>query len=147
MGDYDMKQVIVWNKSLKVRKGKFAAQCCHASRLAMLNAAGKSIVGPDNFGHPECLCYLFPTEQPTAQWLATKFTTIVVYVNSEKELLELQQQLVEYNRNGNVIHIPHALITDSGLTEFHGVQTITCLGVGPGPRDIIDMFTGHLELM
>jgi len=38
------------------------------------------------------------------------------------------------------------LITDGGLTEFGGVPTRTCLGIGPDYDDRIDPVTGDLEL-
>ena len=44
-------------------------------------------------------------------------------------------------------YIPHALITDAGLTEFHGVPTNTCLGIGPYIAEEIDKFTGNLPLL
>ena len=38
------------------------------------------------------------------------------------------------------------LITDRGLTEFGGVPTRTCLGIGPDYDQLIDPVTGDLEL-
>jgi peptidyl-tRNA hydrolase, PTH2 family len=38
------------------------------------------------------------------------------------------------------------LITDRGRTEFGGVPTRTCLGIGPDYDDLIDPVTGDLEL-
>lgn len=147
MDERAYKQVIVWNNSLKVRKGKMCAQVAHASRLALLNAAHKSIVGPDLYGYPQCVCYEFPRDQSAAKWLESKFTTIVVKGHSADHLIEIEDQLVEYNKKEDSVFVSHALITDSGFTEFHGVPTITCLGIGPGPIEIIDLFTRHLELM
>lgn len=39
------------------------------------------------------------------------------------------------------IGIPMALITDVGKTEFHGKETITCLGVGPYLSEELDKVT------
>ena len=39
-----------------------------------------------------------------------------------------------------------AIIEDSGLTEFDGVPTITCIAVGPGPVARVDELTRHLKL-
>ncbi|MGK4455994.1 peptidyl-tRNA hydrolase [Klebsiella pneumoniae] len=39
-----------------------------------------------------------------------------------------------------------SLITDSGLTEFNGVPTNTCLAIGPHKASKIDAITGHLPL-
>ena len=45
-----------------------------------------------------------------------------------------------------VIVIRRDLITDGGLTEFGGVPTRTCLGIGPDYDDRIGPVTGDLEL-
>ena len=73
-------------------------------------------------------------------WLNGKFTKVVVSVDSEEELIALNKALDD-------TFIPHALITDAGLTEFHGVPTNTCLGIGPYIAEEIDKFTGHLPLL
>ena len=73
-------------------------------------------------------------------WLNGKFTKVVVSVDSDEELIALNKALDE-------TYIPHALITDSGLTEFHGVPTNTCLGIGPYEAEEIDKFTGNLPLL
>ena len=65
---------------------------------------------------------------------------VVVSVDSDEELIALNKALDE-------TWIPHALITDSGLTEFHGVPTNTCLGIGPYEAEEIDKFTGNLPLL
>jgi peptidyl-tRNA hydrolase len=66
----------------------------------------------------------------------------VVSVPGEKELLELYEKL----QNSDDI-IPFALITDAGLTEFSGVPTNTCLGIGPYISEEIDKYTGNLTLI
>lgn len=38
------------------------------------------------------------------------------------------------------------LITDSGITEFGGVPTRTCLAIGPDWSELIDPITSHLKL-
>ena len=73
-------------------------------------------------------------------WLNGKFTKVVVSVDSDEELIALNKALDD-------TFIPHALITDAGLTEFHGVPTNTCLGIGPYVAEEIDKFTGHLPLL
>lgn len=145
MNDNNIKQVIVWRNDLKVRKGKFAAQVAHASIGALLKASYKTVIGPD-VGCPECDAYLFAKDSVAAEWLNTQFTKIVVQVNSEQELLELHNDILDYNFNHDT-NIPVALITDSGFTEFNGVPTHTCVGIGPVKKEIVDLFTGHLKLM
>ena len=73
-------------------------------------------------------------------WLNDKFTKVVVSVDSDEELMALNKALDETD-------IPHSLITDAGLTEFHGVPTNTCLGIGPYISEEIDKFTGNLPLL
>ena len=38
------------------------------------------------------------------------------------------------------------LIEDSGLTEFHGQVTPTCVAIGPDYSEKIDPITGNLQL-
>ena len=84
--------------------------------------------------------YLILMELILVDWLNGKFTKVVVSVDSEEELIALNKALDD-------TFIPHALITDAGLTEFHGVPTNTCLGIGPYIAEEIDKFTGHLPLL
>jgi 2-dehydro-3-deoxygluconokinase len=39
-----------------------------------------------------------------------------------------------------------AVITDAGMTEFHGVPTKACLALEPLPADVADELTGNLPL-
>jgi PTH2 family peptidyl-tRNA hydrolase len=43
--------------------------------------------------------------------------------------------------------IKHHVVTDSGLTEFGGVPTKTCVAIGPDKSSKIDIITGGLELL
>ena len=114
-----MKQVIVMRKDLNMRKGKMIAQGAHASVTAVCS-------------------YLRAADIET--WLEDGQTKICVYVESEKELLEVWQRAVEAK-------VIRAIITDSGKTEFHGVATKTCIAVGPADPEIIDKITGGLPLL
>jgi len=125
------KQIIVWRKDLQCRKGKFAAQVAHASMAAILNAG---VYTPTEFKLP------LETEALT-QWLRGLFTKIVVSVDSEEELLALNQQVLDAGIRYR------ALITDCGATEFHGVPTLTCLAIGPDWPEVLNPLTGHLKLM
>ena len=148
------KQVIVFRKDLlkgpnAIRKGKFGAQVAHASLGALLklfNISKKEPIRLGSYGdiEPGQIYYeysvTFGENTVLDDWLNGKFTKVVVSVDSDEELLELNKAL-------NETVIPHALITDSGLTEFHGVPTNTCLGIGPYEAEEIDKFTGNLPLL
>ena len=148
------KQVIVFRKDLlkgpnAIRKGKFGAQVAHASLGALLklfNISKKEPIRLGSYGdiEPGQIHYeysvTFGENTVLDDWLNGKFTKVVVSVDSDEELLELNKALDE-------TVIPHALITDAGLTEFHEVPTNTCLGIGPYEAEEIDKFTGNLPLL
>ena len=147
------KQVIVFRKDLlkgpnAIRKGKFGAQCAHASLGALLKLfsvykqelvrLGTFDVEPGKIQYEYSLT--FGKDSILDDWLNGKFTKVVVSVDSDEELIALNKAL-------DGTYIPHALITDDGLTEFHGVPTNTCLGIGPYTAEEIDKFTGNLPLL
>lgn len=147
------KQVIVFRKDLlkgpnAIRKGKFGAQCAHASLGALLKLFSVYKQELVRFGtietDPGKIQYkydlTFGKDSVLDDWLNGKFTKVVVSVDSDEELVALNKALDE-------TYIPHALITDAGLTEFHGVPTNTCLGIGPYVAKEIDKFTGNLPLL
>lgn len=148
------KQVIVFRKDLlkgqnAIRKGKFGAQVAHASLGALLKCfsvykqepirigfAGNAEPGQTQYNYS----VTFGENTVLNDWLNGKFTKVVVSVESDEELIALNKALDD-------TYIPHALITDAGLTEFHGVPTNTCLGIGPYIAEEIDKFTGNLPLL
>lgn len=147
------KQVIVFRKDLlkgpnAIRKGKFGAQVAHASLGALLTCFSVHKEELIKFGtidvEPGQIQYeynlTFDKDSILDDWLNGKFTKAVVSVDSDEELIALNKALDE-------TYIPHALITDDGLTEFHGVPTNTCLGIGPYVAEEIDKFTGNLPLL
>ena len=73
------------------------------------------------------------------QWIRSGFTKVCVRVNSEEELLEIEDK-------AKAAELPCYLIKDSGKTEFDGVPTLTCLAIGPDWSDEIDKVTGALKL-
>jgi PTH2 family peptidyl-tRNA hydrolase len=124
------KQVIVMRKDLGMRKGKMIAQGAHASLAAILSQMREYI-------HDTLELQM---DERTKPWLTGNFKKVCVYVNSEEELLALYAK-------AKASGIITALITDSGLTEFHGVPTNTCIAVGPDFEDKIDTVTGGLPLL
>ncbi len=126
----EAKQVIVWRADLKVRKGKCMAQAAHASLGAILSISerkdGKILIDTNKNNYLK-------------SWLESRFTKITLQCENEKELIEL------YNKAKNAGLIC-SLITDSGLTEFNGVPTKTCIAIGPDDPKEIDKITGKLKL-
>lgn len=128
------KQVLIWRHDLKVRKGKIASQIAHASLASLFNATGRKEI-------KELPITINPKEDSAMHhWLTERFTKITCYVKDEKELTEIFQQVQSKG-------LPCALITDAGLTEFDGVPTVTCLGIGPCWAEEIDPITKHLPLL
>ena len=116
----EFKQVIVVRKDLRMGTGKIASQVGHAAVLG--------------------------TEQSrklNKLWLRSWFNEgqpkIVVKVNSLEELLQVQ-------RDAEELRIPSAMVQDRGLTQIP-TGTLTCIGIGPAPSDIIDKVTSELKLL
>ena len=112
-----MKQVIVVNDSLKLPKGKLAAQVAHAAVAAFLSAG----------------------EKTRKAWLKDGMPKVVLKGENEEELLRLET--LAYQKG-----IPAQLIRDAGRTVVPE-GTITCLGLGPAPEAEIDRMTGSLKLL
>jgi PTH2 family peptidyl-tRNA hydrolase len=120
MSEFRYKQVIVFRSDLKLSKGKIAAQAGHGAVSAAEEARK----------HHKAWW---------KAWMDEGQCKIVVKVKSEREILELEKQ-------AKALALPCALIIDKGLTEVPP-GTITCLGVGPAPSEIIDKLTGKLPLL
>lgn len=136
---HEPKQVIVMRKDLNMRKGKMIAQGAHASMGVLLH-----MMEQEEYTHFDGTTlgtrYTLNASGYVREWLKRKFTKVAVSVNSEQELLDVYQKAKDEG-------IPCVLITDSGLTEFGGVPTNTCCGIGPWRREDIDKITGHLSLL
>lgn len=120
MGEFEYKQVIVFRSDLKLGKGKIAAQAGHAAVSAAQDA------------------YVHHKKWWEA-WLFEGQRKIAVKVQNEKELLALEEQTKD-------LGLPNALIVDRGLTQIPE-GTVTCLGIGPAPAEMIDRLTGKLPLL
>lgn len=122
----DVKQTIVIRRDLKMRRGKEIAQGSHAS-IAFLSRqlqGGKTSV---------------KISDAAREWIESGFAKICLQIDSEEELLAIKAKA---ECAGLEVH----LVTDSGLTEFDGVPTNTCLAIGPDYSSKIDAVTGHLKL-
>jgi PTH2 family peptidyl-tRNA hydrolase len=134
-----IKQVIVMRKDLNMRKGKMIAQGAHASMKVFfdkMRTQKNDRTDMYNKGRDKVM-HLSNEE---LEWAEGLFTKICVSVNSEAELLEAYNKAKEAGLNC-------ALITDSGLTEFAGVQTNTCIAIGPNASEKIDLITGKFPLL
>jgi len=115
-----MKQCIVVRTDLGMSIGKTCAQVAHASLEAAEIARKEK---PDWY----------------EKWKKEGQKKIVLAVDNLNKLLELEKK-------AKILGIPSALITDMGLTEIPP-GTITVLGLGPAPDEIIDKITGSLPLL
>lgn len=115
-----MKQCIVIRTDLKMSVGKTCVQIAHAAVEASEKARKEK---------PEW--YL--------EWISEGQKKIALAVENLEKLLELEEKAKK-------LGIPVALIADMGLTELPP-GTVTALGIGPGPDDIIDKVTGNLPLL
>lgn len=138
---YKSKMMIVMRRDLKMRKGKIAAQAGHACIDAVLLALAKE----DRMNDCEMTCEgisLKMTDKqpsPLSDWFMYGCAKVCVYVDSEEALLDIARMAQQRG-------IICSVITDAGMTEFHGVPTKTCLALEPLPSEIADELTGNLPL-
>ena len=138
---YKSKMMIVMRRDLKMRKGKIAAQAGHACIDAILMALSEE-GRLNDFETTNDGIALRDTDKPTtplSDWFKYGCAKICVYVDSEEELIDIAEKAKEKD-------IIAAVITDAGMTEFHGVPTKTCLAVEPLPAEVADELTGNLPL-
>jgi peptidyl-tRNA hydrolase, PTH2 family len=116
----EFKQVIIVRKDLRMGIGKIASQVGHAAVLGVEQSRKLNklwLRGWLNEGQPK----------------------IVVKVNSLEELLQVLKGAEE-------LKIPSVMVQDRGLTQIP-TGTLTCIGIGPAPSDIIDKVTSELKLL
>ncbi len=131
-----IKQMIVMRRDLHMRKGKIAAQAGHACVNAVLQALARDGAAALNVSDG-----IIHTGDGTMldAWFAQGEAKVCVYVDSEEALLDIHQKALDAG-------ILSVLIQDSGLTEFHGEPTYTCLAFEPCEADKVDPLTGNLPL-
>lgn len=113
------KLVIVMRKDLNMRKGKMCAQAGHAVQKAIFSTLDT---------------------EATKEYMNSRWFKICVGVDSLEELKNVLNHAKESE-------IPCGMITDAGFTEFNGIETETCIYVGPYDSDIINKVTGELKLL
>ena len=138
---YKSKMMIVMRRDLKMRKGKIAAQAGHACIDAVLMALNKE-GRMNDFEMTDDGFNLKMTDKPVtplSDWFLYGCAKVCVYVDSEEALLDIANKAKERE-------IIASVITDAGMTEFHGMPTKTCLALEPLPAKIADELTGNLPL-
>ena len=138
---YRSKMMIVMRRDLKMRKGKIAAQAGHACIDAIIMALNKE-GRVNDFEITDDGIILKDSDKsttPLSDWFKYGCAKICVYVDSEEELMNIADKAKEKG-------IIAAVITDAGMTEFHGVPTKTCLALEPLPAEVADELTGNLPL-
>ncbi len=114
------KMVIVIREDLNLSCGKIAVQVAHAAVECTL----KSKKGMNPW---------------LEEWLREGQKKVVVKTKTLRDLYELEFKA----KNLGLIT---AIIRDAGLTEVPP-GTVTCLGIGPGPEELVNKVTGSLPLL
>jgi PTH2 family peptidyl-tRNA hydrolase len=116
----ELKQVIVVRKDITMGRGKLAAQVAHAAVLAVERAR-------------------LTRQDWLKLWFLTGQAKVVLRVENLAELIRLECR-------AQTMGLPAASVQDSGLTQIPS-GTVTCIGIGPGPEELIDKVTRHLRLL
>ena len=116
----NIKMVILVNMRLKMKCGKIASQCCHASNNAIHRMK-------------------FKDRNIFNIWNNTGQKTIIVKANDEEHFLEIKEKLDKKN-------IQNTIIKDMGLTQIEP-GSITTMAVGPYFENEIDEIIGDLKLL
>jgi peptidyl-tRNA hydrolase, PTH2 family len=116
----ELKQVIVVRRDLGMGTGKIAAQVAHASLIAARKAEEKK---PNWF----------------FEWFEGGQAKVVVKVQS-------LEQLMEVKKHADSLNLPVSLVHDSGRTQLDP-GTVTCVGIGPAPEEMVDKVTNKLKLL
>jgi PTH2 family peptidyl-tRNA hydrolase len=135
------KQVVIFRRDLKVRSGKVGAQAAHAS----VGAIKSLMTHRPHPTVPTVDCYELVVDRMTAlgEWWNEAETTIVL--GTSKDSIDHQKELLDLQAKAEALGLPTCIIIDNGTTEFGGVKTMTCLGIGPGYTDQFTGLTDHLN--
>ncbi|XP_066587982.1 peptidyl-tRNA hydrolase 2, mitochondrial-like [Prorops nasuta] len=116
------KMSIIVRTDIKMGSGKIGAQCAHAA----------------------VECYRLGTncgkyENILKTWVYSGQPKIILRAASERELYNLE-------RNAKLAGVITAVIRDAGRTQLKQ-GTVSVLGIGPAPKDVVDKLTCHLKLL
>ncbi len=116
---FKYKMVLVFRRDLKLSPGKLSVQAGHAAVSCALESKKRG--------------------KHFTKWYGEGQKKVSVLCDD----LEHMDFLKEMARRRDIVAVD---IADAGLTEIPP-GTRTCLGIGPGPEDIIDEITGGLSLL
>ncbi len=128
----ECKMVLIVRQDLEMGKGKIAAQCCHAAVGIYRGVLRQELSKQSSLNKQ--------FEQWLNQWEYNAEPKIALKINSEKDLLELE------NKARTEFNLPTYIVVDAGRTQIAPMSK-TVLAIGPAPADIIDKVSGHLKLL
>lgn len=117
---FKFKQALIVRVDLKMGRGKIAVQCAHAA----VSAADVARIH-------------FP--EWWRSWISEGQRKIVLKVREEDMLNQIL-------RRAKAVDLPAYLVRDRGLTQVEP-GSVTCVGIGPGPSEVVDRLTGDLSLL
>jgi len=134
------KMSIIVRKDLNMRRGKSCAQASHAAMKVFFDRMKKVEADPFAFEGNGKDLYETSFTPEMEEWKNGLFTKIVLGCDNEEEIHFLKAKADE-------LGIPAAIIIDSGLTEFGGVPTITCIALGPYKAEVLEELTSKYSLL
>ena len=137
-----IKSFVIDGKKVNPRKGKYIAQGAHAALKSVIANAKGEIDLDDSESWPDValLRVYMRKESALYNWLTNGLSTKVCCV------VETEEQLLSVYEKAKAAKLLTSLITDKGLTEFNGVETITCCAIGPAWSEELVGITDKLEL-
>lgn len=118
--EFGYKQALIIRLDLKIGRGKIAVQCSHAAVGAAEEARNR-----------------FP--QWWRAWLREGQRKIALKVPDLETLSNL-------GNSARMNRLPVCVVRDMGLTQVPP-DTVTCIGIGPAPSNLVDNLTGDLSLL
>jgi PTH2 family peptidyl-tRNA hydrolase len=116
----EFKQVIIVRRDIKMGTGKIAAQVAHAA-----------VIGAEKVKTSR--------REWFKAWFAAGQAKVVLKVQNIEELMRVRKRAED-------LYLPVVQVHDSGLTQIPS-GTITCVGIGPAPSELIDRVTFELKLL
>ncbi len=116
----EYKLAVVIRDDLRLSRGKMAVQVAHAAVACAFRSRRSH-------------------KRWFKAWMDEGQRKVVLRVENLDRLRELEDEATS-------LGLTAKLVTDAGLTEVPP-GTTTCLGIGPGPEELVDKVTGQLRLV